>query len=451
MAKIRTRFAPSPTGDIHIGSLRTALYSYALARKNSGDFILRIEDTDKKREVAGSKETVKKLLGIFGLDWDEYYVQSERLGLYQKIAEKLIADGHAFYCQCKPKNSKEGFSKELRDPCRDKSLKSGAVKLKIPDNKNIEFKDFVLGKTVSWETDSLADTILLKSDGFPTYHLAVVVDDHDMNVSHVLRGHDWLPSTPIHLLLYQYLGYEAPKIGHLSDIQDPEGGKLSKRRGSTSCEGLLRNGYLPEAILNFIMLLGWAPKDNRELYSLKEFVEVFDVKGLQKSNPVFNREKLDWFNGEYIRKVSDKNLTEKIYENDPGYMEKSLISEFVPLVKTRLQNLNQFKSMTSFVKPWDKFKRPSKDLFGKNYNNHLSKALEVLGKLDKCDLDDLNNSLLEEIKRQKYNTGDFFMDLRIAVTGARISPPINESIIILCKKFGIKDVKERIKRVLENK
>ena len=307
---IRTRFAPSPTGSMHIGNLRTALYAYCLAKNKKGKFILRIEDTDKKREKVGGVEEIKKLLKIFKIYWDEYYIQSERAetGIYKKAAKKLVDGGHAFYCQCKAKNISKGYSKILRDPCRDKKFKEGAIKLRVPEKEKVTFIDFILNKKISWDTSTLSDTTILKSDGYPTYHLAVVVDDTDMKISHVLRGHDWLPSTPIHLLIYRYLGYKIPRIGHLTDILDPEGGKLSKRKGSTSCSGLLSVGYLPEAILNFIMLTGWAPKDNKEIFSLDEFVKAFNLDGFQISNPIFNKEKLDWFNGYYIRSLKDIDL-----------------------------------------------------------------------------------------------------------------------------------------------
>ena len=235
--KVRTRFAPSPTGHLHIGGLRTALFSYALAKHYGGDFVLRIEDTDKKREVKGSKEEIQKHLKDFGLKWDEYYIQSERKkkGIYKTAAKKLVEKGKAFYCQCKARNAKEeGYSKELRDPCRDKNLKEGAIKLRVPDGEKVSYKDYVLGKEITWDTSDVSDTTLLKSDGFPTYHLAVVVDDVAMKITHALRGYDWLPSTPIHLLVYKYLDYSLPNLGHLTDILDPDGGKLSKRKGSVS-------------------------------------------------------------------------------------------------------------------------------------------------------------------------------------------------------------------------
>ena len=426
MSKIRTRFAPSPTGFLHIGGLRTALYAYALAKHSEGDFVLRIEDTDKKREVAGSTEKIKELLKLFGLNWDEYYVQSERVkeNIYKKAAYKLVKEGHAFYCECEAKNAKEkGYSKELRDPCRKKNLAKGAIKLKVPDNEKISYKDFVLDKEISWDTSVVADTTLLKSDGFPTYHLAVVVDDHDMNISHVIRGHDWLPSTPVHLLVYKYLEFERPEIGHATDILDPEGGKLSKRKGSVSVEGMLSEGYLPEALLNFVILLGWAPDDNRELFTLDEFVKVFDIEGFQKSNPVFNRVKLDWFNGQYIRKLTDDELTSKLEERNPKFanLKDDKKKAITQLIKERIKTFDEFDTLAGFF--FEEVK-VDKNLLGENYKKHLNTAIDALEK---------NIPLDEASKNNNFKTGDFFMDLRIAVTGSKFTPPINESIDILGK------------------
>jgi len=407
MDKVRARFAPSPTGSMHIGNLRTALYAYALAKHNSGDFILRIEDTDKKREKRGGGEEIKNLLTKFGLKWDEFYVQSQRLDLYKKAAERLVAGGHAYE-------------------------DNGAVRIKISRGEKISFRDFVLNKEISWETDVLQELVILKSDGFPTYHLAVVVDDHEMKISHVLRGHDWLPSTPIHLLLYKFFGWEVPKIGHLTDILDPEGGKLSKRKGSASCEGLLAEGYLSEAILNFIMLTGWAPKDNRELFILEEFVKNFDLKGFQKSNPVFNSKKLDWFNGEYIRRTQNSKLKTQIWEYLERKYPQDLVEKTVPLVKERITKLSDYWPLAKFF-----FTRQEVDkkLLGKNYEKHLTTATEALSK-------DLPLDGVPEANG--FKVGDFFMDLRIAVTGSKFTPPINESIKILGKEEAV----ARIKKIL---
>ena len=447
MDKIRTRFAPSPTGSMHIGNLRTALYAYALAKYNNGDFILRIEDTDKKREKEGGVEEIKNLLHTFGILWDEYYVQSDRVikGIYKKAVEKLVADGNAFYCRCEAKNAKEeGFSTQLRDPCRGKNFTSGAVKLKTPDNEEIFFDDYILGKKVTWDTSTIGDATLLKSDGYPTYHLAVVVDDTEMKISHVLRGHDWMPSTPIHLLVYKYLGYNVPNIGHLTDILDPEGGKLSKRKGSVSCEAFLKDGYLPEALLNFIMLLGWAPKDNKELFSLEEFVRLFDPGGFQIANPIFNREKLDWFNGQYIRNTQNSKLKTQIYELYKGKYSEELIEKVIPLVKERIVKLSEFEELAGFF-----FKEPEVDkkLLGENADAHLNSALEVLNKITYWKLDNINKGFMDEIGNRGYKTGNFFMDLRIAITGKKFTPPINESMEILGKKETLIRLEKVIKRI----
>jgi glutamyl-tRNA synthetase len=437
MDKIRTRFAPSPTGFLHIGSLRTALYAYVLAKHEKGDFILRIEDTDQKREVKGSTSALQKTLEKFGLNWDEFYTQSERLSLYKKAAEKLVKDGHAFYCECKPRNAKEeGFSDNLRDSCREKGLTSGAIKLKVPENKIVSYHDFVHKKEISWNTDSVYDATLLKSDGFPTYHLAAMVDDLDMKISHILRGHDWLPSTPIHLLVFEYLGGKRPEIGHLSDILSAETGKkLSKRRDSVFVEKFLEDGYLPEALLNFIMLLGWAPKDNRELFTLPEFVETFDINGFQEANPRFLQDKLNWFNGEYIRKLSDGILNSKFKYQNTKFSELSEEKQLAitRLIKDRVKKISDVSELAKFF--WEE-PEVNKKLFGKNYKEHLEKALGAIEK--SIPLDNVP-------KENNFKVGDFFMDLRIAITGVKFTPPINESIEILGKDEAAK----RLRRVLD--
>ncbi len=427
---------------MHIGNLRTAFYAYVLAKHSGGDFVLRIEDTDKKREVEGGVQDIKDLLTIFNVKWDEVYIQSERLLLYKIAAEKLVAGGYAFYCQCEAKNAKEdGFSNELRDPCREKGLVSGAIKLKVPEDEWITFKDLVIQKKVSWNTSVVGDATLLKTDGFPTYHLAVVVDDNDMEITHVLRGHDWMPSTPIHLLVYKYLGFNLPEIGHLTDIMDPEGGKLSKRKGSTSVRGLLAEGYLPEAIFNFVILLGWAPKDNRELFTLEDFVKYFDPAGFQKGNPVFNREKLDWFNGYYIREKPDKELLELLLPYIQEGQDPEKLEKIISLTKDRLKKLSDFKEYAGFF-----FTNPdiNKSLFGDNYKEHIQAAISVIEPLANLELEELNQKLMDKIKEKEFKTGDFFMSLRIAITGAKFTPPINDSIIVL----GKEETLSRLKKVL---
>ncbi len=447
MSKIRTRFAPSPTGFLHIGGLRTALYAYALAKNQGGDFILRIEDTDQKREVEGATLALQSTLQKFGLNWDEFYKQSDRLDKYKKAAEELVTKGQAFYCDCKPKNAKEqGFSVELRDPCRDQNKTSGAIKLKVPKNKTLTYKDFVHKKEISWNSDSVYDATLLKSDGFPTYHLAVAVDDLDMQITHILRGHDWLPSTPIHLLVFQYLGGTMPQIGHLTDILSGETGKkLSKRRDSVFAEQFLDQGYVSEALLNFVMLLGWAPKDNRELYTLKEFVENFDIKGFQESNPRFFYNKLDWFNGHYIRLKEDDFLQKEFerlstsFAGLPNDQKKSL----TVLLKDRIKKLTDINDLAGYIFKKSQEIEPLK--ITENYKNHISQALEAVKNIKDWDLENINSAFTQAITKNTFKVGDFYMDLRGTISGNKFTPPLNETLVFI----GKDEVQKRLEKGLK--
>lgn len=449
MMKIRTRFAPSPTGFLHIGGLRTALYAYALAKSQNGDFILRVEDTDQKREVAGATEALKSTLNKFGLVWDEFYLQSNRKkdGVYEKSAKKLVAEGHAFFCDCKPKNAKEeGYSVELRDPCRDKNLVSGAIKLRVPDGETVSYFDFVHKKEISWQTNDIYDATLLKSDGFPTYHLAAMTDDIDMKITHLLRGHDWLPSTPVHLLVFKYLCSKRPEIGHLTDILSAETGKkLSKRRDSVFAEQFLDEGYLPEALLNFIMLLGWAPKDNREIFTLKEFVKNFDIKGFQEANPRFFRNKLDWLNQHYLQKLEPQGFIDyitgsSIHASSPKF--KEIVAGTSSFMPSRMTTVADFDKMTRFL-----FETPKLDtsLFGPSYKKHLEVAKVTFESLNDWNLELLNSTLMENINKNGFKVGDFFMSLRIALSGTKFTPPINESMIILGKEETLKRINDALK------
>lgn len=433
--KVRTRFAPSPTGFLHIGGLRTALYAFALARHNGGDFLLRIEDTDQKREVEGATASLLETLKKFGLFWDEYYVQSERqkVGIYQKAARKLIESDHAFFCNCEGRNSQTGgYSTVLRDPCRDKKLTSGAIKLKVPDGKTISYVDFVHRKEISWNTDTVYDATLLKTDGFPTYHLAAMVDDLDMQISHILRGHDWLPSTPIHLLVLEYLGGDRPEIGHLTDILSATTGKkLSKRRDSVFCEQFLEMGYLPEALLNFIMLLGWAPKDNRELYTLDEFVKAFDENGFQEANPRFLDDKLKWFNGHYLRLLPDKDVLQLIKPQYPAVSE-DLLLQIIPLAKERIRLISDFDALCSFF-----FHSPAKLTFSADDRQYLTVAKEVFSSVT-MDKTSIESALVATVSTNGWKNGPFFAALRLAITGKPVSPPLTESMLILGKEEVLK-------------
>ena len=311
---VRTRMAPSPTGDMHVGSMGIVLKNYAFARKHGGSFVLRIEDTDKEREVEGAVSRIQNIITAYGLDWDEGpgkggshgpYVQSERIALYKEMAEQLVAEDKAYYCTC----SKERLT-ELRDKqraekippkydkhCRNKQsevkkhISSGApfvIRLKTPEDVAVTFTDVLRGE-ITFNSNAVDDQVLLKSDGYPTYHLAVVVDDHDMEITHVMRGEEWISSTPKHVLLYQAFGWELPTFVHVPVYLNPDGkGKMSKRKGTVSAQSFLDKGYLPEALLNFFMILGWAHPEEKEIISLEEYITLFDPKDISPKSVVFD-------------------------------------------------------------------------------------------------------------------------------------------------------------------
>ncbi len=465
--RIRTRFAPSPTGYLHIGGLRTALYAYALAKHSDGDFILRIEDTDQKREVAGSREKIYEILKTFNLNWDEGplvggdhgpYIQSERAAsdIYRKAAHKLLDEGHAFYCFCKVQTKEEikserEFKIEFRDPCRKLTpedikakLDSGekpAIRLKTPEREFISYKDFVLGKTTTWNTSVVDDAMLLKSDGFPTYHLAVVVDDTDMQITHVLRGHDWQPSTPIHLLVYKYLGLPLPEIGHLTDILNTDGhGKLSKRKNNVSCEQFLAEGYLPEALLNFVLLLGWAPKDNQDLFTLDDFVNRFDANGFQKSNPRFDDNKLNWLNGQYIRKLPESTLFDLVRPHFPAIVSDEVVKQIIPLAKERISKIPEMVGLSRFIFESPTTIDPSVTL----NQDFIAVAAEALQASD-WTKESIEKNLMAAANDRSFNRGEFFMNLRVAISGQKVTPPLTESMLIIGKEESI----TRLKKVLQ--
>jgi glutamyl-tRNA synthetase len=331
---VRVRFAPSPTGYLHVGSLRTALYDYLLARRLGGSWVLRIEDTDRNRQVEDAEETQMAALRWCGLEWDEGpdkggpygpYRQSERLPLYRAAADALVAQGNAYHCFCTPQRldamrkaaQAEGREEKYDRACANLApqdvqarLAAGethTVRLKVPAGETLALDDLVRGR-VEFHSDLVDDQVLLKSDGFPTYHLAVVVDDHEMRITHVLRGEEWLSSAPKHLLLYRFLGYPLPLFAHLPLILNPDRSKLSKRQGDVAVEDYRDHGYFPEALINFIAFLGWNPGHDREILTLPELVQEFSLERVGKSGAVFNQEKLRWFNEQYLKVMSGDRL-----------------------------------------------------------------------------------------------------------------------------------------------
>ncbi len=348
-SQIRVRFAPSPTGYLHIGSLRTALFNYLFAKHNGGKFILRIEDTDQSRKVEDAVENLIKVLNEMGLHYDEGpevggkfgpYFQSERLEIYQRYCDELITNKHAYYAfeteqeLDEMRKIQQSMGKQTMYDRRARNLTEnevkekldsgipGVVRLKVPLNTEIRFDDMIRG-TVKIETNLIDDQVLLKSDGYPTYHLANVIDDHLMNISHIIRGEEWLTSVPKHIILYNAFGWEVPQMAHVPLILNPDKTKLSKRQGDVATEDYLKKGYLKEALINFIALLGWNPGEgeNREIFSLTELVKLFNIEKVHSSGAVFNVEKLNWMNAEYIKNYDQDKLTELCvpYFRNAGY------------------------------------------------------------------------------------------------------------------------------------
>ncbi|OGM30112.1 glutamate--tRNA ligase [Candidatus Woesebacteria bacterium RIFCSPHIGHO2_01_FULL_41_10] len=457
--KVRTRMAPSPTGEYHVGHIRTLLYNYAFARKNEGKFILRIEDTDQVRLVDGAVERIMEVIRDYGFSWEEGpdiggpyapYTQSERLDIYKKYAEELVSRGYAYRCFCsaerlaqmREEQKKRGLPSTKYDRhCLhlspqeiEEKLKNGesyVIRQKMPDNETIVFKDVVYGE-ISYNSQDLDDQVLLKSDGFPTYQLGVVVDDHLMEITHVMRGNDWLPSTPKHMLLYKAFGWEPPVHIHLPNLKElGSTKKLSKRFGPVSAREFLEEGYLPEAIINFLMLLGWNSGTKQEIYSLDEFIAVFDPEKITKVDLVsFDRAKLDWMNGQYIQKMDLGELSEKLLPFAPKTAKLEELKEIVPLINTRMKKLSDFSELCGFL-----FQSPDggEDLSDDD-KKHISKAQEALSNLETWDLDAINTSLMKAVDENSFKTSKFFMSLRLAITGHKITPPLNESLVILGKE-----------------
>ena len=373
---VRVRFAPSPTGNVHVGSLRTALYNYLFAKKQKGAFLLRLEDTDRTRLHEGAADNLLKALYDTGVIPDEGlvlgedgkqqqkgdcgpYIQSERLELYQKYIKQLLEEGKAYYCFCTKERLDDlrehqkaaGETPRYDGHCRHlskdeikKRIDAGepyVIRLKLPENKDIAFHDVVRGD-VSINTADLDDQVLIKADGFPTYHFAVVVDDHLMGITHVIRGEEWLPSTPKHVYLYECFGWEAPQYVHLPNILNADHKKLSKRQGDVAVGDFLDKGYLPEALVNFLALLGWSPEDDREIMTLSELVEAFDISKVHRSGAVFDREKLDWMNGQYIKAMDEEALADLIapYFDDQSISRETFI-QYASLIKERIACLSQ--------------------------------------------------------------------------------------------------------------
>lgn len=480
---VRVRFAPSPTGYLHIGGARTAIYDWLLARATGGQFILRIEDTDRGRFVPDSLQDIMDNLRWLGLQWDEGpeaggphapYLQSERLPLYHRRAEDLVAAGKAYYCFCSPERlaALRAEQEKAKRPsgydrlCRDLPMseaqsrlargEKAAVRFKIPLDGTTSFTDAIRGG-ITVDNRTLDDMVLLKSDGFPTYHLAATVDDHEMGITHVLRGDEWLASAPRHVLLYRAFGWEPPVFAHLPIFLNPAGsGKLSKRHGATSVREYREQGYLPEALFNFLLLLGWHPQDEREIFTPAEAAAAFTLDRVSKSPVALSFEKLDWFNGVYIRQMDPRDLAGRCLPflqragllPDPCPAERlDYLARLIPLVQERLRTLAEAPDLLGYFLRESIEPPPPEMLLGKK--GHPEQVLQVLrrvretlaaaGGFVEAEIEAALRKLASDLG---LKDGEVFMPVRVAISGRTATPGLFETMAAIGRERCL----ERIER-----
>jgi len=483
--KVRVRYAPSPTGFQHIGSARTALFNYLYARSEGGCFVLRIEDTDRERYRDDALEDIYRTFEWLGFRWDEGpdrggpfapYFQSERAALYREHAAALVASGHAYHCFCSQERLQElkdeqrsrgqptGYDRRCRELSPDERSALAAegnmpvVRLKVPLEGTTVFEDRLLGRIETANTEINPDPVLLKSDGLPTYHLANVIDDHVMEITDILRAQEWLPSTPLHVLLYAALGWQPPRYCHLPMVLGPDGQKLSKRHGATRVAEFREKGYLPEAVVNYIALLGWSFDDSREFFTLPELERLFALERLNKASAVFDYKKLDWFNGQYIRRLAPERLRELLLPHlqkaglvsSPPTGEQSRVLAGLPaLVQERLTVLSDVVELAAFL-----FREmpapPAEELVPKRLDQArtaeaLRRSWELLGGFDARSDEDNETRFRELAEELGVKLGDLLMSLRVALTGKRVSPPLFESLRLLGEDRAL----DRVRRALQ--
>jgi glutamyl-tRNA synthetase len=474
---IRTRFAPSPTGFLHVGGLRTALYAYLFAKKHGGKFLLRIEDTDKTREVVGGTQNIINTLHWADLFFDEGpgvegplgpYIQSQRLELYQKHAQELIAAGHAYYCFCSAERLDAVRQAQIASklpPAYDRlcrkltteevqaklaTSEKQVIRMKVPLTGSITFNDIVRNE-VSIGYSVVDDQVIIKSDGFPTYHLAVVVDDHYMQISHVIRGEEWLPSTPKHLLLYQYFGWQAPLFAHLPLLLNPDRSKLSKRQGDVAVEDYRAKGYLKEALINFVAFLGWNPGGTRELFSLQELEQEFSLERVGSAGAVFNVEKLNWINHQHIMLKSDEEVLAMVKPlmQQAGWQipDDAYSLRVMKVLKERLVVLPDFITYGDYF-----FKAPTsfdETAVTKNWHHytpeHIALFVERVKALSTFDVPSLEAALKATLEQTGAKMGALMAPLRITLTGFAQGVSVYELMEILGKEESLKRIAYGVK------
>ncbi len=485
---VRVRFAPSPTGEPHVGNIRTALFNWLFARHEGGRFVLRIEDTDQTRKVPGAVDTILRGLRWLGLDWDEGpdvggphgpYFQSQRLEHYHKAAEELLEAGQAYRCYCSPERLEQvraeqqrrkepprydRHCRDLTDAERQEQEAGGAtavVRFKTPLSGETSFHDLVRGD-VTFDNGTLDDFVIIKSDRYPTYHLAVVVDDHLMEITHVLRAEEWLPSAPRHLLLYQALGYEPPLLAHLPMVLGKDRARLSKRHGATSVLDYEDQGFLPEAMFNFIGLLGWSLDDHTEIISREQFIQHFSLERIVKNPAIFDIDKLYWMNGVYMRSLPVERLAELVCERlerdlppeVPRPLDRAYVTRMMPFVQERLKRLDEARELMEFFFLGDELDYPADALLGKAFAGKPAEAAQALGavrerivglrKWDHESLEDVVRPLAEELG---LKTGDLFMLIRVAVTGRSVAPPLFQSMGVLGREKSLSRLDWALRRL----
>lgn len=478
---VRVRFAPSPTGYLHVGGLRTALYNYLFARKHNGVFILRIEDTDRTRYVEGAVENLINTLRWAGLEFDEGpnkggsfgpYIQSERLDIYRKFAEQLVNDGKAYYCFCtserleKMRDDLEGtgsFAKydktclKLSQSDIQKNLADGisyVIRMKVPENRIIKFHDLIR-EEVEIASDMIDDQVLIKSDGYPTYHLANVVDDHLMKVTHVIRGEEWLPSVPKHILLYEYFGWEIPKMAHLPLLLNADRSKLSKRQGDVAVEDYKEKGYLKEGLLNFVAFLGWNPGDEREIFSLDELVNEFSLDRVNKAGAVFNIEKLNWINLQHIHQKTNedlvpilKDILKKSKYKDLNFSDEYLVN-VIGAMRVRINYVAGIleKSSYFFEQPQSYDENVLKKHWRQETPNQLTKLIKEYSFLQNPTKDDYEAVLKKTAEHLGIGGGKLIHPTRLSVSGVGEGPGLYDILFTLGKEEVIKRIETAINKI----
>ena len=476
-SQVRVRFAPSPTGYPHVGNIRTALFNWLFARHTNGVFILRIEDTDQARKVEGAVEIIMDSLKWLGMVCDEGpYFQSQRLEMYRKYADQLVREGNAYCCFCSSERldsmRKDQIARKLPSGydrrCReltDEQIKAAkasgiepVVRFKSPLEGKTTITDLIRGEVV-FDNSTLDDFVLLKSDGFPTYHLANIIDDHFMNISHVMRAEEWLSSTPRHLLLYRAFGWQPPQFAHLPMILGPDKSKLSKRHGATAINEYRDKGYLPEAMINFLTLLGWSLDDKTEIMGTEQIIKNFSIERVSKTAAVFNMDKLEWMNGVYIRNLApeefvtrclpfvERDISPEIHRS----IDTSYLRQIAPLVQERAKTLGEVPQLVDFFFA-DKLVYDTALLQGKLEKIQaiavLRNSLSALESLQDWKTELMETAVRPLTEQVGLKAGPFFGVLRVAVTGRTASPPLFQTMEVLGRERCMDRLNEALKKLL---